>query len=393
MTNIKPSESDKLITAKDIENLAKVHDQHCISIYIPISKAGEDVDQRKNQLKLKNSIKKVKNTLKNYYLNENETDDLLQPLNDLLEDNQFWRYLSDCLVVFLNEQEFRVYTVPIQQEEFVYVADHFYLLPLLPVLNQKKNFYILSLSLKDVKLFTCTPNSIAELDISNQVPQQLEDAVGYDYKEKSLQFRTGQGGDAGAMFHGQGSAKDNKNTEIEKYFRAVDSGLMKLISDKETPLILACVDHYYPIYSKITNYPALYKEHISGNHEETNPNIMHQMAGVLIDKVLGDKKDDLGKIMQDQTPVRKTSFDLNDIVPAAVDGRIEVLFIQKSTDRYGLYDKLNRSLIVDEQSKINQASLFNLAAIHTWLRGGRVYMAEKNNMPFKGTSINALFRY
>jgi hypothetical protein len=69
------------------------------------------------------------------------------------------------------------------------------------------------------------------------------------------------------------------------------------------------------------------------------------------------------------------------------------LFVQKAKDKYGLYDKVNRSLIVDENIKISQASLYNLAAVQTWLKGGHVYVVEKDEMPLKGTSINALFRY
>jgi len=97
--------------------------------------------------------------------------------------------------------------------------------------------------------------------------------------------------------------------------------------------------------------------------------------------------------LKEQSSVGKTSFDLNDIVPAAIEGRIESLFIQKSKDRFGLYDALNRSLIIDEGHKAKQASLFNLASIQTWLKDGDVFIVEKEDMPFEGTYINALFRY
>ena len=98
-------------------------------------------------------------------------------------------------------------------------------------------------------------------------------------------------------------------------------------------------------------------------------------------------------MLRDLSSYGKTSFDLNDIIPAAIDGRIDVLFIQNEKDKFGLYDKVNRSLIVDENIKTNQASLYNLAAVQTWLKGGHVYLVEKDEMPLERTSINALFRY
>jgi hypothetical protein len=49
--------------------------------------------------------------------------------------------------------------------------------------------------------------------------------------------------------------------------------------------------------------------------------------------------------------------------------------------------------MLDENMHANQVSLFNLAAVQTWLNGGRVFIETPVNMPFVGSEINALFRY
>lgn len=389
----KQLENKNLISRDDFINLTKVNEQNCVSFYIPTSRAGEVVDQNHSQIILKNCIKKVKFKLKDYELSDSEINTYLEPVVGLLEDSEFWRNQSDCLVIFLNQQKMQFYSLPIQQDEYFYISDHFYLLPLFTILNENSKFYILTLSLQDIKLFECTRFSITEIIIDDLVPEKLEEVVGYDYENKSLQFRTGHGGQAGALYHGQGAGKDDKDKELEKFLRAVDAGLMKLLNNEDVPLVLACVDYYYPIYAQITNYPYLYDKHISGNHEMTDPYILHEMALPLINNHLRKKKDEYINIFMDLSADSKTRLDINDIIPAAVDGRIDMLFIQKSKDRYGLYDKLNRSLIIDEYSKTNQASLFNLAAIQTWIKGGQVYLVEKDEMPISGTMINALFRY
>jgi hypothetical protein len=86
------------------------------------------------------------------------------------------------------------------------------------------------------------------------------------------------------------------------------------------------------------------------------------------------------------------SADPNEIVAAAIDGKVRILFIERSKDLYGLYDSVNRSLIVDKENRANQDSLYNMAAVQTWSKGGEVYLADKNEMPLKGSSINALFK-
>ena len=137
---------------------------------------------------------------------------------------------------------------------------------------------------------------ITEVYVEDLVPEKLEEVVGYDFQHKSLQFRSGQGGSAGAMFHGQGAGKDDKDAEVEKFFRAVDKGLMKLIKDENAPLILACVDHYQPIYAKITDYPNLFHQNIGGNHEETDPLLLHEMAWSLVEGYFQQQRKKICKI-------------------------------------------------------------------------------------------------
>jgi hypothetical protein len=287
----------------------------------------------------------------------------------------------------------RIFTLPIDQPQFTYVADHFYLLPILSVFSSDNLFYLLNLSLKHIKLYEASRYSIREIILKGIIPDNLEELVGYNVRNKSLQFRTGQGGEAGAIFHGQGSGKDEKESEIEKFFRAIDKSLVNIMKNDDIPLVLACVDHYFPVFKKITSYANLYEKHISGNHEETLPLLLHEKAIEVVDDLFQKRRKKSVEKIKEQSSASKISYDLNDIIPAAIDGRVESLFIEKSKDRYGLYDIINRSIIIDEGQKAKQASLFNLAALQTWLKNGDVFIVEKDEMPFEGTSLNALLRY
>ena len=393
MKNREQPPTNNLISKGDLRKLANIHDQHCISIYIPISDPGEGQDKNQGLIRLKNSIKNLKISLKDYNLTDNEIEDYLSPVENLLNDSQLWRRQMGCLAIYLNKERFRYYKLPIYQAEFNYVSDHFYLLPLMPFFNEGGKFYILSLSLQNVKLYDCTPYSISEVYVEDLVPKKLEDVVGYDYQNKILQSRSVQSGNAGAMFHGQGAGKDDKEVEVKKFLRGVDNGLMKLLKNENAPLILACVDHYQPVYAEITNYTNLFNKNIKGNHEEKDPLSIHKMAWSLVKDYVLKQRKSVAKLLMDYSSSVRTSFDLNDIIPAAIDGKIEVLFIQNNRDKFGLYDLVNRSLIIDENVKANQASLYNLAALQTWIQGGRVYLVDQDEMPFQHTSINALFRY
>jgi len=383
--------NNQLFSIDEFFELANTHDQHCISLFIPTSRAGEPVDKKLGQLTLKNELKKLRTDLKDYQLKEHEIDNLLYPVLNLLNDYYFWRNQSDCLVIFLSQEGMKKYSLPIDQQQKSYIADHFYLLPLVPLLNRNEKFYVLSLSLQKVSLFEATAHSITYIHIEDLIPEKLEEVVGYDYEDKSLQFRTGNSGKKTAIFHGQGSGKDDKYLETEKFFKAIDNGIMPILKKESAPLILACVDHYYPIYRKITNYSNIYYKHINGNHDNTDPYMLHELAWDLIESKFKKKDEAKRKELHKNESNSKVSFDLNDIVPAAFDGKIDTLFIHKDDDRFGIYDKLNRSLIIDEDKNLGQASLFNLVATQAILKGGKVILTSK--MPLSGTQINALLRY
>lgn len=60
MINREHSDKNNLISRIDFTRLAKIHDQHCVSIYVPTHRAGEEVDKKQGQLLLKNRIKNLK---------------------------------------------------------------------------------------------------------------------------------------------------------------------------------------------------------------------------------------------------------------------------------------------------------------------------------------------
>ena len=386
---------NSLMSKEEFLQLAGVHDARCISVYIPTERAGKRVDEKHGQLRLKNSLKDLRSRLEQEGLSENEIKETLCGAEGLLDDIQFWRNQSDGLALFIQGSIMHHYSLPVHFKEYTCVADHFYLLPVIPLFNDDGKFYLLILSLQRVNLFECSRHLITEVFIEDLTPERLEDVVGYDYRDKSLQYRTGQGGNAGAMFHGQGAGKDNKKIETEKFFRAVDAGLMTLLHDQDGPLVLACVDHYYPVYREITGYRHLYGKHISGNPDNADPLLLHEEAWLLVEDHFRSPRESKKKQIRDLSAKGRTSREIRDIVPASVEGRVDTLFIQKGKDRFGIYDRTKGTVILEENEaeRIYRASLYNLAAVNTLRNGGDVFLADAESMPLKDTGIHSLMRY
>ncbi len=385
------------MTEEQFQRLADYHGLNCISLFLPTFRAGGEVDSHEGELRLKNLMKELGKKLESKGLKNREIDLIMKPLHSLIEDVHFWRNQSDGLALFLQDGNMETYTLPLHFDEFIYVSDHYYLKSVVPLFSDNGKFYLLTLSLKNVRLFEGSRHAIIEIDAEDVLPGRLEDVVGYDYEEKSLQFRTGHGGnpaqkEAGAAFHGHGSGKDDALHETDKFFRAVDDGVMQILHDEKDPLILACVEKYYSPYKKANNYKYLYEKFVDRNPDEDDPVFLHELAWDLVkEKFLRERKDKVAQFLN-LSAGGKTSDDLKEIIPAAVDGRIDTLFLQKGIEHYGIYNHENHEVMMGEDH-VNPAALFNMAAVHTMKNGGSVYTAEPEDMPLKDSEINALMRF
>jgi hypothetical protein len=379
---------------EELMALARVHDINCFSIYLPTSRAGEEVDQKHAQLRLKNVLKELEQTIDNRVAGE-EVKRSLRKLDELKEDDLFFRHQSDGLAIFIHSGEIQTYTLPVRFEQQLHIADHFYLIPLLPYFNDNGRFYLMALSLQQVSLYECTQHSIAEVVLEEVAPRSLEDVVGKDYENKSLQYRTSgasSGGKAEVMYHGQGSGKDDRHKETKKFLRAVDQAVTTLLGEDQAPLVLACVDQYLPAYRDITKYQHLFPEHIPGNPDEADPLTLHEKGWLLVEEHFTRKRREKREQTRQWSATGKATYDLGEILPAALDGRIDTLFLQKGKDHRGLFD-LEQRVIRKAPERTHEVSLFNMAATHTLLNGGDVFLETAGHMPFKESKINALFRY
>lgn len=403
------------LNKEKFEQLAEIHDPHCVSIFIPTHRAGQEVKEGLDQRGLKNQIKEAKKQLASYKMNNKDIDEYLKPVEDLLNDQGFWNYQSDGLAVFLSKKSFDYFTLPVTFEAFTYVDDHFYLKPLVPVLDQDRKYYLLALSLQEVRLFEAYPYELIEKDVEGLLPERLEDVVGYDYRQKHQEFREGQttfnkgmfksrGGTVSSndsassdqgktMFHGHGAGKDDKKDEILKFFRAVNEGVMEELHDKKAPLILASVDYLIPIYKEANDYKYLHDEHITGNPEYADLMVLHEKAMDLLQEHLNSEKNKKKEIFEQALSNKKASYDEREIVPAAINGRIDTLFIRNRESLWGVFDKKTNAIKTDDQETMNNSDLLNIAAIQTILHNGNVYLTDTEEMPESTSKLNAILRF
>ncbi|MFW6219159.1 MAG: hypothetical protein ACOC3S_03475 [Bacteroidota bacterium] len=378
---------------KKLEDLAKKHAPHSVSILIPTERAGEEVLNEKHKLHLKNQIREVENKLENYKLNRNEIDNFLEDIRNLMDNKSIWRNASDGLAVYKSGDKLEYETLPVKFESFNYIADHLYLKPLIPVIDSDVSFFLLTLSLKSVQLYECTRYGIQSIQIENLVPEELEKVVGYDYEQKNLQVRGQQTGTGSPMYHGQGAGKDDKKPEIEKFLQYVNKGLMNYLRDFNKPLVVASVEYLYAMFRDISHYKNIYPEPIPGNPEHELPGLLLEKARPVTKKLYEESIGNAINKYNEAVTAGKSLPGIENVVPAAVSGRVDTLFVRDDINIWGRYNMETGKVELHEEKNAGNACLLNLAAVHTMLNGGKVYNLPIDDLPEKNTNVNALLRF
>lgn len=387
----------EIFKKSDFKKLAKIHKTHCVTIYIPTHRTNEAGDgMYKDKTNLKNQLKEASHQLAIWEMKEDAINEYLKPIAVLLEDDAFWRKQSDGLAIFYDGNEVLTYSIPKVFKEYTYVNTHLYLKPMADLVHGSGRHFIMALSLGDVQFYEATQNTITEVKIEDLVPQTLVEAVGGDFEDKHLQRRSGQGEKGGAegMYHGHGEGADTeKKEEARKFFREIDKGIMKMLHDEDAPLVIACVDYLFPIYKEVNSYKYLEEKHVIGNYEHEDILALKERAWDIVKDEFEEAKEKAKEQVNALLNNGKASTNLEDIVPSAITGRAEILFIKENEEVWGKYLKEENKIDIEDVRRVGDTGLLNKAAVETINHGGIVYLVPEDEMPVKNTIVNAVYRY
>ena len=347
---------------------------------------------RQDPARLKNLLRQAEEKLIAKGMRPTIARDLLGPAKELLDDTAFWPTNEHGLAIYICDGYHRQFQLPIEIEETVMVNDRFEIKPLLPLL-QGKPFYILALAQKDVRLLECTPPSCREVKLPKDVETRITDAVipGGEHQTQTIKHPTGGNTPAGmaGSFHGQ--ATDIQQKELEDklfFFRQLDDGIRRVIRDPGAPLVIAAADSTAPIYRQASSHRNICEGWVHGNPEHTENTALHRQALDLLEPIwhhdLGQLQEQFGTAHARQL----ASNNIYQIVPAASEGRVGILFVAPEIGHPGKFDPKDH--IVDDES--DEEDLIDAAATQTLLTGGQLVVVKKDQIPGNG-EVAAIYRY
>lgn len=379
-----------LFRRKDIEMLMAPREAPCVSVFLPTHRMGPSTEQ--DPVRLKNLLADAESRLIDEGLRRPVARELLAPAVGLLNERPFWQHQSDGLALFLAKGWWHTYRLPLELPELTVVAKRFHVKPVVPLLMGDGHFYILAVSQNEIRLLEGSRQAVHEVDLE-EVPRSLREALRFDDPEKERLFHvTGREGGSAAVFHGHGIGGEVDKERTLRYLRLVDAGLGEVLSDQRAPLILAGVDYVRDMYREVTSYPALVEEGISGNPEHLRPEELHERAWTLVEPLFRRGEQEAAARYRELAGTGMATGDLQEGVAAAHQGRVEVLFVALSEERWGTLDAGIGRITVHDEPQPGDEDLLDLAVVRTLLGGGTVYAPPSDRMP-SGTSVAAILRY
>jgi hypothetical protein len=384
----------ELITKKDLKELISREGDLCISIFMPTYKTVPDT--RQNPIRFRNLVKEAERSLSERKIAATEKMQLLEPLINFVNDQMFWLQQSDGLALFVSEDFFKYYRLPEPFEEAVTVTDCFCVKPLIPLLSGWEQFFVLAISLHDIKLLRCSRYTAVGIPIED-APRSLEEALQYDDFEEQLQFHTGTPGGTGkrpAIYHGHGAAGDERRhkTDILRFFQQVNKGMHEVLKEEQAPMVLAGVEYLLPIYREANSYHYLMENWIPGNPDHANTDDLRDQAWAIVEPLFSEDRNSAKMRYERFSGTEKVSEELEKIIPAAHFAQVDTLFVARDREVWGAFDENTQNVRIDREKKAGNKDLLDLAAAHTLLNRGAVFVVEADEIP-GASPVAAIFRY
>lgn len=368
-------------------------DPPCLSLYQPTHRRHPDNQQ--DPIRFGNLVKALEESLLQQ-LPKEDIRPLLEPFLALADDRDFWNHTLDGLAVLGAKGIFRVYKLQRPVAELVVVADSFHTKPLIRILQSADRYHVLGLNRQEIKLFEGNRDALDEIQLHQDVPRTLTDALGEELTDPHLTVASygGVGGSQAPMHHGHGGKKDEVDIDAERFFRAVDRRILEHHSQSSgLPLILAALPEHHHMFHEISHNPFLIPESID-IHPDALSSIdeLRQRAWQLMEPRYLAR---LAALVEEFGNAKSQGLgddDLAEVAKATVGGRVATLLIEARREVPGRISAATGDIEFDDLAHPEVDDVLDDLGTLALKMGGQVVIVPTERMPTK-TGIAAIYRY
>lgn len=364
-------------TRNEVSRLAEKRADACVSIYLQTSPVPDEVPA--SRIELGNLIKEARAQLEAADFDKRRLAALLDALNDLLDDDAFWRFQANSLAIFATPDTIRTYRLANRLTSMVQVSDRIHLKPLLRAITFEHSAFILALSENAVRLIEMH----ADLPATEvKVPGMPKDAASAAGKS-TLNDRTYSG-----RIHGS----EGQNVRFEQYVRQVDAALRPIFAGRETPLVLAATGRLADLFQQQNSYANLLPETIADSPDRLTEGELAARARSVLDAAYARQIADIHELFERRAGERRTTTDFSDAARAATFGAIQTLLVDIDSVVPGFIDDETGAVTFVDQDDAEAYSIVDQIAARALASGATVLGVRREDIP-GGKDLAAILRY
>lgn len=299
-------------------------------------------------------------------------------LEDLVDDESFWRFQAHSLAIFATPANIKTFRVPNDLSPMAEVADRFHLKPLLRAATFPNVAYVLALAEGCVRLIEISPDQPA---VNVDVPGMAESAA-QALGLSSLGVRT--------QSRRSDSASGQRGMRAE-FCRAVDRALRGVLAGQDVPLFLAADPTLNTIYRSVNSYAHLVPFGINTPGDMSDAEVA--TAGrELLDKLHAEEIIAFHELYAVRENSGRATTDVAQAARAATHGAIATLLVDIDASVPGMIDEETGAVTFDNADDASNYGVIDEIARRALLTGAKVLAVRAADL--KGsTGLAAILRF
>lgn len=360
----------------DLRNLHAVRADACVSIYVPTTPLTQDVEA--SRIETGNLARQAYAQLESSGLDKRRLAALGEHLDDLLDDDEFWRFQARSLAILATPDSIRTFRLANRLQAMVEVADRFLLKPLMRAATFSNSAFVLAISENDVRLIEIFPDLPPQQVRVPDLPKDAASAV----KVSSLNNRT-------SLRRVMGS--EGQKVRLAQYARMVDAAIRPVLAGRDVPLILAANEPVAAIFRPISSNPHLLPETLTGITDRSTGAEIADAARPLLDAAHARQIAEFRAVFDQRSGARRATTDIADAARLATFGGIETLLVNFDEIVHGTVDEETGAVTFGEEGPDTYGVVDEIMG-RALASGARVLATRRQDIPGEG-SLAATLRY
>lgn len=362
----------------DTSSLALAEESPCVSIYVqttPVSNYREE-----NRIRYKDQVKQAHAALDARDMDKFVRARLVEQLESVGTTEVFWTHQQYGLAVFVSPERFmvrRMLRTP--DEPLTIVGDSFHLRPALRETANWMRYQVLCVSLHDVALYDCNRENMVAIDLHNDVPQDMGEAL----------LKTEHSANAK-----DSNSTSNDSNELKHYFEAVDQSIRDHHNGRtKRPLVLALISEHQGLFRQVSGNPNLLENGLTIDPFEA---IREQRLGQSAWEIASDAVDTNIVRLTEQYRERQAHGEgesgIEQAAYAATIGQIETVLIDEEARVEGTIDSETGRITYGRPDDTNTDDVLDAIAALVMRFEGDVVFIPTAQMPTE-TGVAAVLRF